>query len=99
MNATKHGIFSRSLDLPTARAGRGLSLPGLDGSAVDAIAGAVPMLREISQIHCRLARVVAFESYCTQVPADLERNAPLIHRYDRMLAKQLHASIRDFIGS
>lgn len=94
-NALKHGILSRTLDPPSAIPNidvaalkRGGALAGVTGSAT----------QQISRIWDKLARVVRFEKECSQRTAGLEQNARLIYRYERTLARQLHAQIRECAG-
>lgn len=94
-NALKHGILSRSLDLPSAITGVDVSALKL-GSPPDAGTDSAP--RQISRIWDKLARVVMFEKECSQRPAGLEQNVRLICRYERMLTRQLHAQIRECAG-
>jgi hypothetical protein len=94
-NALKHGILSRSLDLPSAITEVDVSvlkLGGPLGAGTDFAPG------QISRIWDKMARVVMFEKECSQRPAGLEQNARLICRYERMLTRQLHVQIRECAG-
>lgn len=94
-NAVRHGILSRSLDLPPA-----VDLDSLmQGRSPDpSLSGADTALQEINRIWDRLAKIVAFEKASSQLPVGLECNARLICRYERMLTCQLHAHIRECAG-
>ena len=94
-NALKHGILSRSVDLPNASAACDLRSLKLNGSLVSEVLETNSALQEINRVWGRLARVVAFEKVCTQRPDGLEQNGRLICRYERMLTRQLHARIRE----
>lgn len=97
-NALKHGILSRSVDLPNTSAACDLGALKLDGSLVSEALGTSSTLQEIDRIWSKLARVVVFEKDCAQRPDGLERNGRLIGRYERMLTRQLHARIREWAG-
>jgi hypothetical protein len=94
-NALKHGILSRSIDLPLAI---DLDSLMLERSLCPAVSGADAALKEIGRIWGRLAKIVAFEKASSQLPVGLESNAHLICRYERMLTRQLHARIRECAG-
>ena len=96
-NALKHGILSYSVDLPPAPV-LGLGLLRLNGSLVSEVLGADSALQEIDRIWGKLTKVIIFEENCVQRRDGLERNARLIGRYERMLANQLHARIRECAG-
>jgi len=97
-NALKHGILSRSVDLPLETPGPDLGSRKLDRSLVSEVPGTRSALQEINRIWDKLTRVVVFEKDCAQRPNGLERNARLICRYERMLTRQLHARIRECAG-
>ncbi|MGA2860135.1 MAG: hypothetical protein ABSE40_24990 [Candidatus Sulfotelmatobacter sp.] len=97
-NALKHGILSRSVDLPNASAARDLRSLKLTASFLPEVLGTDSALQEIGRIWSKLARVVAFEKDCAQRPDGLESNARLIYRYESMLTKQLHARICECAG-
>jgi len=92
-NALKHGILSRSLDLPsktTTTGRRSSEIVGLPPSTIQARDSAS---QQISALWEKLARVMVLEKNCVQRPGGLERYGRLIQRYDRMLTRQLHALI------
>jgi hypothetical protein len=93
-NSLKHGILGRSVDLPSSSSELDLRLPIFKARLMSDIVGADSARQEIGHLFGKLARVLAFENRCFQEPADFERNAQLICRYERMLTKQLHARIR-----
>jgi len=95
-NALKHGILSRTVDLPST----GLGLASLLGSGpnVSAALGTDSALKEIDRIWDKLTRVVLFEKECSRRLGGLEHNARLICRYERMLTRQFHAQIRECAG-
>ncbi len=97
-NALKHGIRSRSLDLPNGSAASDCRALKLNGSCASEAFGTSPALQEIDRVWGKLARVVVFEKDCAQRPDGLERNRRLICRYERMLTRQLHARIREWAG-
>jgi len=94
-NALKHGILSRSLDLPPAI---DLDSGMPERSLHPAVSGADTALKEINRIWERLAKIVDFENVSSQLPVGLESNARLICRYERMLSRQLHTRIREWAG-
>lgn len=94
-NALKHGILSRVIDLPpmtrrlelgSLREGRSLISDSLLTDSA---------LQDMQRIRHKMARILAFERDCRQRPDGLEQNGRLIHRYERTLASQLHARIRE----
>ena len=95
-NALKHGILSRTVDLPST----GLGLASLLGSGpnVCGTLGTESALKEIDRIWDRLTKVVVFEKECRRRLGGLEHNARLICRYERMLTRQFHARIRECAG-
>jgi hypothetical protein len=97
-NALKHGILSRSVDLPIRPSELDLSSLPLNESISRTTLGSDAALQEINRIWNKLARVMAFENDCAQRPDGLQRNVHLICRYERMLTRKLHAHIRQCIG-
>jgi len=93
-NALKHGILSSAVDLPSVIPADLYSLE-LSRTVVPAGLERDAAIREISSIWGKLARVVAFERDCIQSPHGLALNGRLISRYESMLARQLHARIRE----
>lgn len=94
-NALKHGILSRSLDLPSTIPSFDLPSVKLDGLFASAIPGTDSAPKEISALWDKLAKVLAFEKECLQRTGGLGRYGLLIQRYERMLTRQLHARIRE----
>ena len=97
-NALKHGILSRSVDLPLAIPGIDLVSLRLNRSLVSKVFGTDSALLEINRIWGKLTRVAVFENDCAQRLPGLEQNGRLICRYERMLTRQLHARIRECAG-
>jgi hypothetical protein len=95
-NALKHGILSLSSELPPVT-------PGLDLHSVKSVKKDRSLVSEslltdsasqdINRIWERMARVLVFERDCMQRTGGLEENWRLIHRYERMLSRQLHERI------
>ena len=87
-NALKHGILSLSIDLPpvtqSLKKDRSLIRKNLLTDSAS---------QDISRIWEKMARVLVFERGCMQRPDGLEQNGRLIHRYERMLSRQLHERI------
>lgn len=94
-NALKHGIMSRVVDLPSAVPEVDLCSLELSRTVLPEVLGRDAPIKEISRIRGKLVRVVVFERDCIQRPDGLEQNGRLIHRYERMLTRQLHARIRE----
>jgi hypothetical protein len=97
-NALKHGILSRSIDLPLATPRLDRVSLKLNRSLVSEALGTDSVLQEIDRIWVKLARVVVLEKNCAQHPDGLTRHGRLVCRYERMLTKQLHARIRECAG-
>jgi hypothetical protein len=95
-NALKHGILSRSVDLPNESPRPDFCSVRLTGLPVSGVVGTDSALLEINRIWAKLARLVTFEKTCTRRSAGLEQNVRLIYRYERMLTRQLHARIREY---
>lgn len=91
-NALKHGILSLSIDLPPLAANVDLHSLKKDRSGSMLADSDV---QDVNRIWEKMARVLTFEKDCMQRPDGLETNGQLIHRYDRMLTKQLHGLIRE----
>jgi hypothetical protein len=97
-NALKHGILSRSVDLPLAIPGIDLASLRLNRSLVSEAFGTDSALLEINRIWDKLTKVAVFENNCAHHPDGLEQTGRLICRYERMLTRQLHARIRECAG-
>jgi len=97
-NALKHGILSRSIDLPPATSGFHLRSLKINGSLVAEGLGTHSALQDIERICEKMARVLALEKDCMQGPDGLSRNGRLLHRYERTLTTKLHARIRELGG-
>ena len=93
-NALKHGILSRVVDLPSAIP-RDLCSLERSRTVLPEALGRDAAIKEINSIWGKLARVVVFERDCIERPDGLEQNGRLIYRYERMLARQIHARIRE----
>lgn len=96
-NALRHGILSRSIDLPP-------TIPSIDRSLLKS-AGLLMAGRltdsgtpDMACIWEKMARVLALEKDCMQRADGLEQNGRLLHRYERMLTRQLHTCIRELGG-
>ncbi|MGC2475665.1 MAG: hypothetical protein WA485_15090 [Candidatus Sulfotelmatobacter sp.] len=92
-NALKHGILSRSLDLPSTTPSVDLRSSNSAGVLAPTIPGTNSAPPEISALWERLARVLALEQERIQRPGGLDLYGRLIQRYERMLTRQLHARI------
>ena len=97
-NALRHGILSRTIDLPLRTPGPDLASLKSNGSLISEYPGTSSALQEINRIWSKLARVVDFENDCTQRSGGLEQSVRLICRYERMLTRQLNARIRECAG-
>lgn len=94
-NALTHGILSRLIDLPPVTRRLDLHSLKVEGFLVSDSRLKGSALQDIQRIWDKMARVLVFERNCTQRPDGLEQNGQLIHRYERMLTRQLHARIRE----
>jgi hypothetical protein len=97
-NALKHGILSLSVDLSALTPNFDLSSLKEGGSCISETLLTDPGVQDINRIWQKIARVLAFERDCMQRPDGLEQNGRLIHRYERMLTRQLHRRIRERSG-
>lgn len=97
-NALKHGILSRTIDLPSATPGPDISSSLLSGSLESAALVPGSLLNEISDVRAKLEKVLILERECAQRPNGLAQNARLICRYEQMLSRKLHAYIREGAG-
>jgi len=94
-NAVKHGILSRSLDLPFKTPITDLPSSESAGPLASTIQGTYSVPQDISVLWEKLAKVLLLEKDCMQGRGGLERQGRLIQRYERMLTRQLHARIRE----
>jgi hypothetical protein len=92
-NALKHGILSRSIELPPVTPGLDLHSLKEDRSLVSESLLTGSASQDINRIWEKMARVLLFERACMERPDGLEQNGRLIHRYERMLRRQLHERI------
>ena len=94
-NALKHGILSCAIDLESATRELDTSSSQPYGALEFSVLGPGSPLGKIIRVRYKLEKVLIFESECVQRPNGLEQNARLIHRYERMLTRKLHAYIRE----
>lgn len=94
-NALKHGILSLAIDLPPLTPKVDLPSSKEGGSSIYTSPPAGSGLQDINRVWEKMARVLAFERDCLQHSDGLQQNGRLIHRYERMLTRQLHRRIRE----
>lgn len=96
-NALKHGILSRALDLPPIKPASDLHSSKFAEPIMSETLQSDSALREIQRIWDKMARILVFERDCMQRLGGLEQNGRVIHRYERMLTRELHRRICEHV--